>query len=178
MTDSTTDAVTALLDRQAIWDCMMRYTRGVDRLDEELIRSAYWPDAHDSHGRWNGPLDEFLAGWLPGQPSRDVAQHFVTNQSVELDGDGADVETYFISAAKAVGSTELELVGGRYCDRFEKRAGQWRILTRLVVLDWQCLGDASAMADRLARAHRGSRDGSDPSYERPVRRRHGLPTAP
>jgi hypothetical protein len=33
---------------------MLREARGVDRRDEELIRSAYWGDAHDSHGQLNG----------------------------------------------------------------------------------------------------------------------------
>jgi hypothetical protein len=151
---------------------MLRYARGVDRLDEELIRSAYWEDAHDSHGQLNGSLDNFLAGWLPGQPQRDVASHFLGNHLVELEGDGADVETYFISAAKRIGSDMLELVAGRYVDRFERRAGEWRIATRLVVLDWQCMTDASGMALRLSRSHTGSRGPEDPSYERPLRPRH------
>lgn len=170
-------ALTSLLDRQAIWDCMLRYARGVDRLDEDLIRSAYWADAHDSHGQLNGSIDGFLAGWLPSQPQRDVAHHFLGNHLVELDGDGANVETYFISAAKTVDSTALELVAGRYIDRFEKRGGEWRIKTRLVLLDWQCTTNASGMADRLVRSHRGSRGPDDPSYERPLRARHEVSPA-
>jgi len=165
------DAISALLDRQAIWDCLLRYARGVDRLDEALIRSAYWPDAHDSHGQLNGSLDQFLAGWLPRQPQRDVAHHLLGNHLVELNGDAADAETYFISAAKTAGSGVLELVGGRYVDHFEKRSGEWRILTRLVLLDWQGTADASGMAERLALSHRGTRGPADPSYERPVQPR-------
>jgi hypothetical protein len=164
-------AIAALLDRQAIWECMLRYARGIDRLDEGLIRSAYWEDAHDSHGQLNGSLDQFLAGWLPRQANRDVAHHFLGNHLVELHGDTADAETYFTSAAKTTGAQVLELVGGRYVDQFEKRSGEWRILTRLVVLDFQCTGDASGMAARLAAAHRGTRGPADPSYERPVARR-------
>lgn len=38
-----------LLDRQAIYDVMMRYCRGVDRFDADLITSAYHPDARDDH---------------------------------------------------------------------------------------------------------------------------------
>jgi hypothetical protein len=172
MTDPRAAAIDALLDRQAIWDCMLRYARGVDRLDEQLIRSSYWADAHDSHGQLNGSLEDFLVGWLPGQEEREVAHHMLGNHQVELVGDSAHVETYFISASKGVDSTTLELVAGRYEDRFEKRAGEWRIATRLVLLDWQCTTDASGMAKRLARSHRGSRGPQDPSYERPVRLRH------
>ena len=154
---------------------MLRYARGVDRVDGALIRSAFWSDAHDSHGRTNGSPEEFLAHWLPILAVREAGQHLVSNQSVSFDGaDAADVETYFMSSSKRRGSDTLELVAGRYVDRFTRRAGEWRIQTRLVLLDWQCVADASGMADRLAAAYRGSRDRTDPSYERPVRPRFGV----
>jgi hypothetical protein len=169
------DAIAELLDRQAIWDCMLRYTRGVDRLDEDLIRSAFWEDGHDSHGQVNGSPEQFLAFWMPTQTAREAGQHFVSNHTVHLDGDGADTETYFMVSIKNVGSDTLELVGGRYVDRFEKRGGEWRIKTRVVLMDWQGTADASRMAERLARSHGGSRDREDPSYERPVQARHAPP---
>ena len=37
-------------DRQEIYDCIMRYCRGIDRLDRETLLSAYHPDAIDDHG--------------------------------------------------------------------------------------------------------------------------------
>ena len=41
-----------LHDKQAIHDAVMRYCRGVDRLDPVLLASAYHPDAYDDHGSW------------------------------------------------------------------------------------------------------------------------------
>lgn len=38
-----------MADREAIRDCLYRYARGVDRCDEELLRSAYWENAMDDH---------------------------------------------------------------------------------------------------------------------------------
>jgi hypothetical protein len=160
-------SLAALLDRQAISDCLARYARGVDRVDEELIRSAFWEDAHDAHGAFDGSPQEFIDWFVPNQGTREVAQHFLMNQSVQLDGKVADVETYFISMGKQRGSDVIESVGGRYVDLFEKRDGEWRIKTRLVLLDWQSVGDASNMGERLSRSNRGSRDRNDPSYERP-----------
>jgi len=162
------DQLIALLDRQSIADCMIRYARGVDRLDVELIRSAFWPDAYDSHGPVNGSTEDFLEYFLQRQTDRQVAQHFVTNHIIDLDGAAADTEAYFISVTKKARSDRLELVGGRYLDRFEKRDEVWRIKTRLVVLDWQCIADSSQMAQRLSRSHRGSRSTDDPSYEHPI----------
>jgi hypothetical protein len=170
--------VRALLDRQAIWDCLMRYTRGVDRLDQELIRSAFWGDARDSHGQMDGSAEQFIRTWMPTQAVREACQHSVSNHYVELAGDAANAETYFQVAIRNAGSEALELVGGRYLDRYTRRRGEWRIQTRLVVLDWQCLTDATQMDHRLATSHRGSRDRRDPSYERPVRPRTPPPLPP
>ncbi|MBT5754390.1 MAG: SnoaL-like domain-containing protein [Acidimicrobiaceae bacterium] len=51
MMDGDTEArLRALIDKDEIRDVLMRYGRGVDRLDEELLRSCYHPDSHDDHG--------------------------------------------------------------------------------------------------------------------------------
>jgi hypothetical protein len=159
--------ITALhhvLDRQAIWDCLVRYARGVDRLDPELIRSAFWPDAHDSHGVMSGSPEEFLTKWLPTQADRETGQHFLANHTVDLHPDVAHAETYFMASMKDVGSDALRIVAGRYVDRFERRDGSWRIADRVVVLDWQCEADASGMQRALSGRVRGVRGAADPSY--------------
>ncbi len=45
-----------LIDRQEIWAVIMRYARGIDRLDRGMVRSCYWDDAiDDHHGYVGGP---------------------------------------------------------------------------------------------------------------------------
>lgn len=158
----------ALLAKQAIWDCLLRYIRGVDRMDQGLIRSAFWEDASITHGPVSGPIDDFIAGWYQAQAARDVSFHHVSNQTVDLDGAQAHCEAYFMAALRKTCAEKLEMVGGRYVDLFQRRGRTWRIRRRLVLLDWQGFMDASQMERRLATRHRGSRDGRDPSYERPV----------
>jgi hypothetical protein len=172
-------AVARLLDRQEIWDCLLRYVRGVDRMDLDLIRSAFWEDATDSHGPVNGTVEDFIAAWYPAQPGRQVSFHMVSNQQLEFETDGraASGETYFVAAFRLIDDDEIEICGGRYLDRYVKRGDLWRIGTRLTVLDWQGLADASGMDKRLATRHQGSRDLTDPSYERPIRPRNGIATA-
>lgn len=160
----TEKTVRGLIDRQQISDCLLRYARGVDRLDVDLIRSAFWPDAHDAHGAVDGTVDDFLGFFLPRQQGREVAQHLVTNQLVTIASGKASSEAYFVSVAKIVGSHEVEMVGGRYLDGFEQRRSEWRIASRLVLLDWQCMGDGRGMAARLSRSHTGVRGVEDPSY--------------
>src|SRR5215469_13547938 len=78
-----------LADRQAIMDCAVRFSRGINRRDAELLRSAFHPDAVDDHGLFVGNRDDFVS-WIDTVYERiAVTQHFVTNQTVDIEGDTA-----------------------------------------------------------------------------------------
>ncbi|MDB5861156.1 MAG: snoaL-like protein [Ramlibacter sp.] len=127
----------ALLDREAIRECLYRYCRGIDRCDETALRSAYWDDATDCHGAWNGSASGFIARALQrlGQGGRRV--HQVTNVLIELHGDLAAVESSFFALQASAEQPQLEtFLCGRYVDRFERRTGEWRVAARTVVYDW------------------------------------------
>ena len=49
-----------LLDRQAIHDVLMRYSRGLDRHDRKVLESVYWPDAVDDHITYRGDAKGFI----------------------------------------------------------------------------------------------------------------------
>lgn len=55
------EEVQTLLDQQAVYEVLVRYCRGVDRCDEELLRSVYHADAYDDHGYWKGNGQDFAA---------------------------------------------------------------------------------------------------------------------
>jgi hypothetical protein len=163
----------AMEDRQESHDCIVRYCRGVDRLDAELLASAYHEDAVDDHGIYVGcPAQEpdyFLAFHKKHQKA---TQHIITNHFCDLDGDVAHCDTYCIFAAMNVDEPELSLGGGRYIDRMERRDGRWAIAARKCLCDWQGQpGDYSLPPDQLAlmqAAGPATRDRNDPSYERPL----------
>ena len=163
-------ALGQVLDRQAISDCFLRYTRGVDRVDVDLIKSAFHPDAIDNHTRnIRGSVDGMLAWWLPQQEGRESAHHYVSNQTIDLDGDVAHVETYFFVVIKLLGQTDATMGGGRYADRFEKRDGVWKIALRVVLSEWRVTADASAMtALHQAAIPVGARGPGDITYQRPL----------
>jgi hypothetical protein len=75
VSDSLETTIRELVDRQQITACLHRYTRGCDRIDADLIRSAFHPDAIDYHGPVTGSVDDFLAYWRPLQDAREVSQH-------------------------------------------------------------------------------------------------------
>lgn len=129
--------IPALLDREAIRDCLYRYCRGIDRADESLLRSAYWPDAHDCHGAYRGPVDGFIAQALPRLRAGGRGVHQISNCLIELHGAMAAVESSFLALqTTAAAPDKATFLCGRYLDRFEKRAGEWRIAERTVVYDW------------------------------------------
>ena len=172
MPETTLDArVRRLLDREEIADCLVRYTRGADRLDVELFHSAFHPGALDCRGGGSLSPQEFLDGWLPKQPERDVTQHFLSNHTIEIDGDVAHVESYHLVAVKLKTSGTISLHSGRYVDRFEKRDGVWAIAVRVVVPEWHGLVTAASASPVLARSDWGRRSSDDPSYERPLQAR-------
>lgn len=162
------DRVRELLDRQAIYDVMMRYCRGVDRFDAELITSAYHPDAHDDHtGKIfrGATIGQEIVEWL--RPNLKVVTHQITNHTVTLGADGvtAGAESYYQGWHVEVRmSTERTMhTIGRYLDRLEKRDGQWRISDRLVVIElarYVAKGDIEVpTVTGLSR-----KDRTDPSY--------------
>ena len=82
------DARTEALWAEAqIRKVLLRYARGIDRLDLELVRACYHPDATDSHGSFHGTVDEFVT-WVDRVLRRyDATMHLLGNPLVELDGD-------------------------------------------------------------------------------------------
>jgi hypothetical protein len=161
--------VRKLLDRQAIHDCVVRYCRGVDRFDREMVLSAYHPDAIDYHGEFEGTPEQFVE-WAFGYHSQHQmrTQHTVLNHHVELDGDSAHAETYWIFIGANVSGDPLTMSGGRYVDRFERRDERWAIATRVCVHEWRTRLDPTEPHALLEAYAKGVRSERDISYERPL----------
>lgn len=143
-----------LVARQEIWDALMRYVRGVDRRDAEMIASAYHSDAVDIRSyRPDGmPPGELarkaVAGWGESDP---FSEHHTTNvlYDIDLEAGIATVESYVLVLQPVspdnvlpgfrppAGRARTIFAGGRYVDRFERRVGAgWRIARRVLVVDW------------------------------------------
>ena len=110
------------LDRDEIHRVLMRYARGLDRLDRELARSCYWDDAIEDHGSYVGRPDDFIE-WADSTTLRfESTQHGILNHSCDLQGDDAYCETYYIFTSKAAVAPHL-MSTGRYVDHFQRRGG-------------------------------------------------------
>jgi hypothetical protein len=103
MTENTGEpsAVEKLIAKSEMYDVLMRYCRGVDRDDPELVASVYWEDGYDDHGAmFQGPgweFAKFFAG-VPGRKKSAGAMHVIGNHYVEFEGpDLAFSEAYYIT---------------------------------------------------------------------------------
>jgi hypothetical protein len=141
-------------DRREIEDCLLRYVRGVDRRNWDLVRSAYHPDAHDDHGNYKGGVDGFIESLIARHATIDQSMHVVSNLMVEFAGPGSALaESYFIThqrispeagdarlsylrgaSIRPDQAVETEVIG-RYVDHVTRRDGAWRIQRRTVVFE-------------------------------------------
>jgi ketosteroid isomerase-like protein len=166
--DQQTEArLLQLLDERDIHDVLMRYCRGVDRCDEQLIASCYHPDAVDDHGTWivaGRDVARTIIGLV--RPGPAVPMHFVGNVRIEVEGDEAFTESYLLAfrTEERDGRARTRTRALRFVDRFTRRDGEWRISERVVTDDWNRVDEVvEAMAD-APKFRRGRKDQDDPVY--------------
>jgi len=164
----------ATLERLAaeseIGTLLRRYARGIDRFDVELVRSCYHPDAIDEHGSYSGGVDGFC-DWLDEALARfESIMHFTGPPLIELDGDVAWVESYCLSLARLAAADgepprdRQQII--RYCDRFERRQGAWKIAHRVTVWGPSRIDPVLAQEALSDAYHRDRRDRTDFAYRR------------
>jgi hypothetical protein len=164
-------ALRRLLDEREIRDVLMRYCRGIDRMDRALVRSCYHDGATDSHGSFDGSVDEYLT-WVWRVLGRYTStMHLIGNVLVEHVTEGvARAETYGIAFHHTEGGDASGnlVTGFRYVDDFERRdvAGSpaWRIARRTAVTEWVRVArpeDVWPIPDGM---FTGRRDRTDPVY--------------
>lgn len=162
-----------LLAKDQIRSALLRYTRGVDRLDTALIDSCFHPDAIIEHGgmvfdgeHWGPAVVESMAKACKN------SRHSIGNQYIEIDGDTAYSETYcsahLLGDAPDGSGEQLLDRAVRYVDQFELREGEWRVIFRKTVLDWDRIERIVARPALLDYVP-ARRSSDDVSYLRPLK---------
>jgi hypothetical protein len=150
-----------------IKDIQIRYCRACDRMDFDLLRSCFHPDATTQYGFFGGGVDEFIAGARQQLPQFVGTTHNTGNQIVEVDGTSAWAEHYTVAthriAADELGPERDFVTAVRYVDRLECRDGDWRIARRELILDWM-RSDPVVTIEPRPEVQSGKRDRSDASY--------------
>lgn len=160
--------LSALTDKQAVYEVLLRIARGVDRYDAELLAASIHPDAvMDMGGEQSVSGAAFAAALKP--PARLPAgrMHLIGNHAIEVDGDRASAESYVLSCQELGEDDhrEIRLRAGRYLDCFARREGVWKLSHRVFVDEW---ARTDPVRDAPAKGrHRGRPAPDDLAYRPP-----------
>jgi hypothetical protein len=161
-------------DRFAIIDLAALYMRGLDRLDGDLLAAQFWSDARLEYGIFSGGPGDFAAFCMAALQDHDANQHMLGQHLVDFTGpDEAFGEVYYQAYHRTTdeaGAKRDLFIAGRYVDRYERRAGVWKIAYRSELVDW--LRDEAACDAMLQHAPFiiGARKPADPLYDRQAMR--------
>ena len=153
---------------EAVRQALLRYCRGADRLDADLVRSAFWPDARITLGQiYSGDTEGFVGVAMGFMGMFTATRHEVGNMLLQPGPDGIAFEAY-VRAWHVAGAKEL-VVLGRYVGRATLRptgnGTEWRIAEHGELMDWGEERDADpAWFEANAELEKGRRDRSDGSY--------------
>jgi len=158
------EAVAELLAKQAITEALYKYCRAMDRMDNELGKSVFHPDAPaDYGGMYQGTGHGFIEYVYGAHAGMLLNQHQLGNILITVEGDRAASESYVTVHFRRRDETGT-VVGmrscGRYLDRWENRGGRWAISNRLYLH----LFDETHPVAESQFPSTGTRDRTDPSY--------------
>jgi hypothetical protein len=131
------DQLEELLAVRAIETVLMRYTRGMDRLDRDMMRSVFLPDATTDHPPFHvGLAWDFIDRQLDARDTSVLFSHLLGNVSIEVRESEARTESLFWSWGRLTGAAESDFfVAGRYLDQLVLAEHGWKVRTRRVVQD-------------------------------------------
>jgi len=137
-------ALRAVVDKSEIRDVLYRFARGIDRIDETLLRSIFHHEAtlDLGPGVFQGAANDYIHWVIGVMNGVRASHHMIGNILPTLEGDVALVETYCQAHYRLDKPTGREdvFIGSRFLDRFERTpagpAGVWKIMHRKQIIDW------------------------------------------
>jgi ketosteroid isomerase-like protein len=136
------NALQTLLDKDAIRELVLLYSRAIDRKDVALLRDLYTEDATDTHGTsFDGPAEAYCDFIEKSLPYMNYSGHHVCNHLVSVEGDAGNGEVYalayhYIPDQQNPGAMIEDFMAVRYIDNYRRCAdGKWRFSKRLITYD-------------------------------------------
>jgi len=138
------NALQAVIDKDAIRDLVLCYSRAIDRKDVELLRDLYTEDATDEHGNhYSGDAEGYCRFIEQSLPYMPYSGHHVCNHLISVDGDVGNGEVYalayhVIPDLSGGDQREEDFMAVRYIDNYRRcDDGKWRFSKRVVTYDLQ-----------------------------------------
>ena len=161
-------------DRFAIIDLAALYMRGLDRLDGALLAAQFWPEARCEYGVFSGGPADFAAFCMEMLKEHRRNHHMLGQHLIDfVSEEEAFGEVYYQAYHRVFdhsGAPRDLFIAGRYVDRYERRAGAWKIAYRSELVDWVRDDPASDAMVGVAPFIMGERKPADPLYNREAMR--------
>ncbi len=140
----TIAAMQEVIDKEAIRELVLCYSRAIDRKDVGLLRDLYTEDATDTHGdSFDGPADAYCEFIEQALPHMTYSGHHACNHMISVDGDEGCGEVYALAIhvlpdPENPGARIEDMMCVRYIDNYRRCAdGKWRFSKRVVTYDMQ-----------------------------------------
>lgn len=120
------------VDRQDIYDLLVRYATGIDRRDWPLFRTVFTDDCELDYGeigRWTG-VDAVVDFMEQVHALAGHTLHRLSNQAIAVDGDHATARTYIDGLILAADNNSGVNAIGFYDDEMVRTPAGWRIARR------------------------------------------------
>ncbi len=122
---------------QEINDCLTRYCRALDWMDEDLLKTCFLEDGFIDYGFYAGDAKGFIPAVMEVEEGGHT-WHSSSNVAIEINDKKAEVESYGFTAGGEVIDgiiKEVNIYCGRYHDEFTQTSEGWKISRRLYILD-------------------------------------------
>ena len=159
-----------MLDHYEITKTLNEYSHSCDRCDLAGVESVYVEDSWDDHGMFQATGPDFAKAIIPNiLETSETMYHLLGQSMINVTGDEAGAETYFLAGARMVeedGTTVVNQLGGRFIDKLVRVDGGWKIKDRVVL---RGLDDLAAARKGLGHGDQpqrkpGQRSNADHSY--------------
>jgi hypothetical protein len=142
-----------LEDKQAVYDQLMRYCRGIDRTVPEVVNSV-WPGQ-------DMETCKRITDWLRENPT--MTMHYVGNCLVEVNGDEATTEAYMIAyhLYNQEDGEKLRVKAGRDLRLWKRTDDGWVTIERDFMDEWNWMAtidERAPGADQWVYGQRGIQD--------------------
>jgi 3-phenylpropionate/cinnamic acid dioxygenase small subunit len=127
--------MTALEDREAVRDVLVRYALAVDRKQIDRVAACFTPDCDYEGALGHGTIGHALRALELAFARYARTMHLLGTQAIEVDGDVARAETYCVAHHVRPDGGHLA-VGVRYQDDLVRGPTGWLIRRRIVHTDW------------------------------------------
>ena len=148
MTKVSEEVINNLVAKKIFEDLTSKYCRGLDRIDEGLLKGVFWKEAEVDIGIFSGSIEDFMPFIIETLNSSIRGSHSVSNFLFEIDNNFAVGEIYVHGVSSFFNEENIEIdghVGGRYLTQYEKREEEWRMTKLTYIMDWNMNIESSAL---------------------------------